>query len=44
MVERIAGVKGMNDLLPPDSAKWEWLDERVRSVMQRWGYQGVRTP
>ena len=44
MVDRIAGVKGMNDLLPPDSAKWEWLDERVRSVMQRWGYQGVRTP
>jgi histidyl-tRNA synthetase len=44
MVERIAGVKGMNDLLPPDSAQWEWLEERVRSVMQRWGYQGVRTP
>ena len=44
MVDRIAGVKGMNDLLPPDSAKWEWLDERVRSVMQRWGYHGVRTP
>jgi histidyl-tRNA synthetase len=44
MVERIAGVKGMNDLLPPDSAHWDWLEERVRSVMQRWGYQGVRTP
>ncbi|MFM8796541.1 MAG: histidine--tRNA ligase [Betaproteobacteria bacterium] len=44
MVERIAGVKGMNDLLPPDSAQWDWLEERIRSVMQRWGYQGVRTP
>jgi histidyl-tRNA synthetase len=44
MVDRIAGVKGMNDLLPPDSAKWEWLEERVRSVMLRWGYHGVRTP
>lgn len=44
MVERIAGVKGMNDLLPPDSAKWEWLEARVQSVMQRWGYHGVRTP
>ena len=38
MVERIAGVKGMNDLLPPDSAQWDCLEERVRSVMQRWGY------
>ena len=44
MVERIAGVKGMNDLLPPDSARWEWVDERVRCLMQRWGYQSVRTP
>jgi histidyl-tRNA synthetase len=44
MVDRISGVKGMNDLLPPDSVRWEWLDERVRSVMQRWGYQPVRTP
>ena len=44
MVDRLAGVKGMNALLPPDSAKWEWLDERVRSVMQRWGSLGVRTP
>ncbi|MFM8929040.1 MAG: histidine--tRNA ligase [Betaproteobacteria bacterium] len=44
MVERIAGVKGMNDLLPPDSAQWDWLEERIRSVMQRWGYQVVRTP
>lgn len=44
MVDRISGVKGMNDLLPPDSAKWEWLEERVRSVMQRWGYHAVRTP
>ncbi len=44
MVERIAGVKGMNDLLPPDSAKWEWLEARVQSVMQLWGYLGVRIP
>jgi len=44
MVDRIAGVKGMNDLLPLESARWEWLEDRVLSVMRRWGYQGVRTP
>ena len=44
MVDKITGVKGMNDLLPPDSATWEWLDERVRSVMRRWGYSAIRTP
>ena len=44
MADRIVGVKGMNDLLPPDSATWEWLEERVRSVMSRWAYSPVRTP
>ena len=44
MVERISGVKGMNDLLPPDSMHWEGIEQRVRSVMSRWAYQPVRTP
>jgi histidyl-tRNA synthetase len=42
--EPLQGVKGMNDLLPPESARWEALEATVRDVMRRWGYQGVRTP
>ncbi len=34
----------MNDILPPDSARWEWLEERVRSVMARSSYRMIRTP
>jgi histidyl-tRNA synthetase len=37
-------VKGMNDILPPDSARWEWFESRVREVMRRYGYLNVRTP
>ncbi|MFZ5520859.1 MAG: histidine--tRNA ligase [Pseudomonadota bacterium] len=40
----LQAVKGMNDLLPPDSARWEWLEERVRHLMRRWGYANIRTP
>jgi len=40
----IQAVKGMNDILPPDSARWEWLEAKMRSVLQRYGYQNVRTP
>ena len=40
----LQAVKGMNDLLPPDSARWEWLEERVRQLMRRWGYANIRTP
>ena len=42
--ERINAVKGMNDILPPDSARWEWLEEKIRTQMTRYAYQSVRTP
>ncbi|MCX7258766.1 MAG: histidine--tRNA ligase [Burkholderiales bacterium] len=34
----------MNDLLPPASAQWEWLEEKVRDLMQRFAYRNLRTP
>ena len=34
----------MNDLLPPESARWEWFEDKVRALMQRYGYRNVRTP
>ena len=40
----LKAVKGMNDILPPDSARWEWFEEVVRRLMQRYAYRGVRTP
>jgi histidyl-tRNA synthetase len=44
MAEKINAVKGMNDIMPPDSARWEWLEERVRALMGRYAYRMVRTP
>ncbi len=44
MSETIKAVKGMNDILPPESATWDWLEGCVRSLMTRHGYVGVRTP
>ena len=42
--ERLVAVKGMNDILPPDSARWEALEERVRALMRRYAYENIRTP
>lgn len=42
--ERLNAVKGMNDILPADSWRWEWLEEKVRHLMRRYAYQNVRTP
>ncbi len=40
----LRAVKGMNDILPPDSARWEWFEDTVRALMRRYGYLNVRTP
>lgn len=34
----------MNDIAPPESAHWEWLEARIRELMRRYGYRNMRTP
>ena len=42
--QALTAVKGMNDLLPPASAHWEWLEDKVRGLMARHAYRNLRTP
>ncbi|AOW15553.1 histidine--tRNA ligase [Hydrogenophaga crassostreae] len=44
MAQKISAVKGMNDIAPPASAHWEWLEETLRTLMQQYGYRNLRTP
>ena len=44
MAEKIVAVKGMNDLLPDEAAKWEWVEAKARGLLTRWGYRNLRTP
>src|SRR5689334_14746134 len=44
MAEQLRAVKGMNDILPPESARWEWFESKVRALTARYGYANVRTP
>jgi histidyl-tRNA synthetase len=41
---KLSAVKGMNDILPPESARWEWLEGIVRNLMARYAYRNIRTP
>jgi histidyl-tRNA synthetase len=41
---RLAGVKGMNDLLPGDSERWERLEQAVHAWARSYGYRQIRTP
>lgn len=42
--QTLRAVKGMNDILPHDSHRWEWFEATVRAVMHRYGYLNIRTP
>ncbi|MCU0941912.1 MAG: histidine--tRNA ligase [Hydrogenophaga sp.] len=44
MAEKLVAVKGMNDIAPPQSAHWEWLEATLRDLMARYGYRNIRTP
>ncbi|NBW49722.1 MAG: histidine--tRNA ligase [Betaproteobacteria bacterium] len=42
--DKIVAVKGMNDIMPPESATWEALEARVRELMRRFAFENIRTP
>ena len=41
---KIQAIRGMNDLLPQDSPKWQFLERTVQSLLARYGYQEIRMP
>jgi histidyl-tRNA synthetase len=41
---KLNAVRGMNDLLPGDSAVWEWFEARVADWVRSYGYRSLRTP
>ncbi|HWJ95815.1 MAG TPA: histidine--tRNA ligase, partial [Telluria sp.] len=42
--EKIAAIKGMNDILPADAPLWELFENTAQSVLQSYGYQKIVTP
>ena len=44
MADKLFAVKGMNDILPPESARWEWFEAHVRDAMKAYAYRNIRTP
>lgn len=40
----VTGIRGMNDLLPVNSAAWETLESIVRDWLRSYGYRSLRAP
>ena len=43
-VTQLVGVKGMNDILPQESGRWQRLEEIVAGWARSYGYAQIRTP
>ena len=37
-------IKGTRDILPPDSALWNWFEQTARDVFETYGFRDIRTP
>lgn len=42
--KKIQSIRGMNDLLPNDSATWQQIEKIVKGVLNNYGYNEIRTP
>lgn len=40
----IKGVKGVKDILPEDTPRWRFIEERARRWADRYGFQEIRIP
>ena len=44
MSKKIQAIRGMNDILPEQSAVWRHLESTVKDVVGRYGYGEIRLP
>jgi histidyl-tRNA synthetase len=44
MAKNIQAVRGMRDILPEQTPRWQYLEQQVRTVLERYGYREIRMP
>ncbi|MCU7880119.1 MAG: histidine--tRNA ligase [Candidatus Thiodiazotropha sp. (ex Lucinoma aequizonata)] len=44
MAKQIQAIRGMKDILPRQTPLWQFIEDRVRSVLSRYGYAEIRMP
>ncbi|MFC1602737.1 histidine--tRNA ligase [Pseudomonadota bacterium] len=44
MAKNVQAIRGMHDILPSQTPLWQLLEDRVRNVLERYGYSEIRMP
>jgi histidyl-tRNA synthetase len=41
---QVQAIRGMNDLLPPETATWQAIESVLRSLLNAYGFSEIRVP
>ena len=44
MAKALQAIRGMNDVLPQHTARWQFVEDTVRAVLESYGFSEVRMP
>lgn len=44
MAKQIQAIRGMNDILPAQSLRWQYLESVIRGLVASYGYEEIRMP
>ncbi len=44
LAEKIQSIRGMNDILPDETPAWQFVEEKLRLLMQSYDYDEIRFP
>ncbi|MCW9023952.1 MAG: ATP phosphoribosyltransferase regulatory subunit, partial [Gammaproteobacteria bacterium] len=44
MSKSIQAIRGMNDILPEEISRWQFVENQFRKLMAAYGYEEIRFP
>ncbi|MEJ2090845.1 MAG: histidine--tRNA ligase [Syntrophobacterales bacterium] len=44
MAALIKAIRGMKDILPPETSRWQWVEKVAREIFELYGYAEMRLP
>ena len=44
MSEKLQAIRGMSDILPEESCRWQYVERKITQILNNYGYQEIRLP
>ncbi len=44
MSKKLQAIRGMSDILPQDTSRWQFVERKITGILNNYGYQEIRVP